>query len=213
MAASAMRSERDTAYRQLGLPGAQLLADQGGRGDAEAKTDHNGKCDQADADAIGSIGVGAVVGDDGEKRQEGQLHERLLEHRRCADSDQLPCARPVYGRRFDGLRLNLPRHQTMSKHQRNQCRAKAAAQGNPCYPQCGQWAYPESKHIGEDNVKQELNKRNHRGVMTSPVARSAVPSIILTAANTLNKPSQKMKLAASRVVSSSRPKRPAMAWA
>ena len=47
--------------------------------------------------------------------------------------------------------------------------------------------------------------------MTLPVARSAVLSIMLMAEKTLNKPNQKMKLAARAVVSSSRPKIPAIA--
>ena len=59
-------------------------------------------------------------------------------------------------------------------------------------------------------LKIELNNRNHSGVMTSPVARSAVLSIMLIAEKILNRPNQKMKLAARVVVSSSSPKMPAI---
>ena len=56
----------------------------------------------------------------------------------------------------------------------------------------------------------ELKNRNHNGVMTSPVARSDVESIMFTAEKTLNRPSQKMKRAARSVVAVSRPKAPAI---
>ena len=68
-----------------------MLPYDGGGGNAEAKPDNNGKGDKRDAYTVGGIGLSAIVGNNREKRQKGELYDALLKHRWPADGYELAC--------------------------------------------------------------------------------------------------------------------------
>lgn len=150
-------------YRKVGPSRTELLAHQGGRGDAKAKAHYDRKRHQADAYPIGRIGVGAVAGDDTEECQECQLYHALLEYRRCADDRELPGDRPVDSRRLAGLDVEIATPPQRRKAAGGDQTCRAAAQGHTGNPQGGEGAVSECQQVGKTDIQQGAEKQEPKG--------------------------------------------------
>ena len=107
------------------------MSDQRCRGNAEAEANDNRERDQGNANAIGRVGGGAILGDDGKEPEKCELYDALFQYRRCANGDQLACGLPVDLEFLDWLQVELATLPDRGKQSGDADSGEAATQRNP----------------------------------------------------------------------------------